>query len=208
MQPPIIKHLGITDFESTWRAMQAFTLSRNDQTPDELWFTQHPPIYTMGLNRKEVRLPSRVDIPLLNIDRGGKITYHGPGQVVIYVLIDLKRRKLNVRQLVSLIENSIIDLLAKQQISANARADAPGVYVNNNKIAALGLRLKNNCCYHGLSLNVSMDLAPFQAIDPCGYVGLEVTQTQNLGIPFNVDEAGNALLKIITEKLAQPWPKS
>ena len=208
MQPPIIKHLGITDFESTWRAMQAFTLSRNDQTPDELWFTQHPPIYTMGLNRKEVRLPSRVDIPLLNIDRGGKITYHGPGQVVIYVLIDLKRRKLNVRQLVSLIENSIIDLLAKQQISANARADAPGVYVNNKKIAALGLRLKNNCCYHGLSLNVSMDLAPFQAIDPCGYVGLEVTQTQNLGIPFNVDEAGNALLKIITEKLAQPWPKS
>ena len=204
MQPPIIKHLGITDFESTWRAMQAFTLSRNDQTPDELWFTQHPPIYTMGLNRKEMRLPSRVDIPLLNIDRGGKITYHGPGQVVIYVLIDLKRRKLNVRQLVSLIENSIIDLLAKQQISANARADAPGVYVNNKKIAALGLRLKNNCCYHGLSLNVSMDLAPFQAIDPCGYVGLEVTQTQNLGIPFNVDEAGNALLKIITEKLAQP----
>ena len=184
--------------------MQAFTLSRNDQTPDELWFTQHPPIYTMGLNRKEMRLPSRVDIPLLNIDRGGKITYHGPGQVVIYVLIDLKRRKLNVRQLVSLIENSIIDLLAKQQISANARADAPGVYVNNKKIAALGLRLKNNCCYHGLSLNVSMDLAPFQAIDPCGYVGLEVTQTQNLGIPFNVDEAGNALLKIITEKLAQP----
>ena len=204
MQPPIIKHLGITDFERTWRAMQAFTLSRNDQTPDELWFTQHPPIYTMGLNRKEMRLPSRVDIPLLNIDRGGKITYHGPGQVVIYVLIDLKRRKLNVRQLVSLIENSIIDLLAKQQISANARADAPGVYVNNKKIAALGLRLKNNCCYHGLSLNVSMDLAPFQAIDPCGYVGLEVTQTQNLGIPFNVDEAGNALLKIITEKLAKP----
>jgi lipoyl(octanoyl) transferase len=204
VQPPIIKHLGITDFESTWRAMQAFTLNRSDQTPDELWFTQHPPIYTMGLNRKEVRLPSRVDIPLLNIDRGGKITYHGLGQVVIYVLIDLKRRKLNVRQLVSLIENSIIDLLAKQQISANARADAPGVYVNNKKIAALGLRLKNNCCYHGLSLNVSMDLAPFQAIDPCGYVGLEVTQTQNLGIPFNVDEAGNALLKIITEKLAKP----
>lgn len=204
MQPPIIKHLGMTDFESTWRAMQAFTLSRNDQTPDELWFTQHPPIYTMGLNRKEVRLPSRVDIPLLNIDRGGKITYHGLGQVVIYVLIDLKRRKLNVRQLVSLIENSIIDLLAKQQISANARADAPGVYVNNKKIAALGLRLKNNCCYHGLSLNVSMDLTPFQAIDPCGYVGLEVTQTQNLGIPFNVDEAGNALLQIITEKLAKP----
>ena len=204
MQPPIIKHLGITDFESTWRAMQAFTLSRNEQTQDELWFTQHPPVYTMGLNRKEVRLPSRTDIALLNIDRGGKITYHGLGQVVIYVLIDLKRRKLNVRQLVSLIENSIVDFLAKQHVTANARADAPGVYVDHKKIASLGLRLKNNCCYHGLSLNVSMDLTPFQSIDPCGYVGLEVTQTQNLGIPLSVNEAGNALLQIITEKLAKP----
>lgn len=204
MQPPIIKHLGITDFESTWRAMQAFTSSRNEQTPDELWFTQHPPVYTMGLNRKEVRLPSRTDIALLNIDRGGKITYHGLGQVVIYVLIDLKRRKLNVRQLVSLIENSIVDLLAKQHVTANARADAPGVYVDHKKIASLGLRLKNNCCYHGLSLNVSMDLTPFQSIDTCGYVGLEVTQTQNLGIPLSVNEAGNALLQIITEKLAKP----
>lgn len=193
----------MTDFESTWRAMQAFTLGRNEQTPDELWFTQHPPIYTMGLNRKEVRLPTRTDIALLNIDRGGKITYHGLGQVVIYVLIDLKRRALNVRQLVSLIENSIIDLLAKQHVTAHARADAPGVYVDNKKIASLGLRLKNNCCYHGLSLNVSMDLTPFQAIDPCGYVGLEVTQTQNLDIPLSVDEAGNALLQIITENLAK-----
>lgn len=193
----------MTDFESTWRAMQAFTLGRNEQTPDELWYTQHPSIYTMGLNRKEVRLPTRTDIALLNIDRGGKITYHGIGQVVIYVLIDLKRRKLNVRQLVSLIENSIIELLAKQHVTAHARADAPGVYVDNKKIASLGLRLKNNCCYHGLSLNVSMDLTPFQAIDPCGYVGLEVTQTQNLDIPLSVDEAGNALLQIITENLAK-----
>lgn len=203
MQPPIIKHLGITDFESTWRAMQAFTLSRDEQTPDELWFTQHPPIYTVGLNRKEVRLPTRADIPLLNTDRGGKITYHGLGQVVIYALIDLKRRKLNVRQLVSLIENSIIELLSKHHINACARADAPGVYVDNKKIASLGLRIKNNCCYHGLSLNVSMDLTPFNAIDPCGYVGLEVTQTKSLEIPFSVDEAGNALIQIITEKLAQ-----
>jgi lipoyl(octanoyl) transferase len=201
---PIIKHLGITDFVSTWHAMQAFTLNRNDQTPDELWFTQHPAIYTMGLNRKDVRLPSRTDIPLLNIDRGGKITYHGLGQVIIYVLIDLKRRKLNVRQLVSLIENSIIAFLAEQRISASARIDAPGVYVDNKKIASLGLRLKNNCCYHGLSLNVDMDLTPFKAIDPCGYVGLEVTQTHNLGSSLNVDEAANALLQIISEKLAKP----
>jgi lipoyl(octanoyl) transferase len=201
---PIIKHLGITDFVSTWHAMQAFTLNRNDQTPDELWFTQHPAIYTMGLNRKDVRLPSRTDIPLLNIDRGGKITYHGLGQVIIYVLIDLKRRKLNVRQLVSLIENSIIAFLAEQRISASARIDAPGVYVDNKKIASLGLRLKNNCCYHGFSLNVDMDLTPFKAIDPCGYVGLEVTQTHNLGSSLNVDEAANALLQIISEKLAKP----
>jgi lipoyl(octanoyl) transferase len=201
---PIIKHLGITDFVSTWHAMQAFTLNRNDQTPDELWFTQHPAIYTMGLNRKDVRLPSRTDIPLLNIDRGGKITYHGLGQVIIYVLIDLKRRKLNVRQLVSLIENSIIAFLAEQRISASARIDAPGVYVDNKKIASLGLRLKNNCCYHGFSLNVDMDLTPFKAIDPCGYVGLEVTQTHNLGSSLNVGEAANALLQIISEKLAKP----
>lgn len=204
MPAPIIKHLGITDFVSTWHAMQAFTLNRNDQTPDELWFTQHPAIYTMGLNRKDVRLPSRTDIPLLNIDRGGKITYHGLGQVIIYVLIDLKRRKLNVRQLVSLIENSIIAFLAEQRISASARIDAPGVYVDNKKIASLGLRLKNNCCYHGFSLNVDMDLTPFKAIDPCGYVGLEVTQTHNLGSSLNVGEAANALLQIISEKLAKP----
>lgn len=204
MPAPIIKHLGITDFVSTWHAMQAFTLNRNDQTPDELWFTQHPAIYTMGLNRKDVRLPNRTDIPLLNIDRGGKITYHGLGQVIIYVLIDLKRRKLNVRQLVSLIENSIIAFLAEQRISASARIDAPGVYVDNKKIASLGLRLKNNCCYHGFSLNVDMDLTPFKAIDPCGYVGLEVTQTHNLGSSLNVGEAANALLQIISEKLAKP----
>lgn len=201
MYPVIVKSLGVTEFESTWQAMQDFTKRRQTDTPDELWLTQHPAVYTLGLNRKDVRLPSRDDIPLVLIDRGGKTTYHGLGQVIIYLLLDLKRRKLNVRQLVSIIENSIIMLLASHNIIAKARADAPGVYVNDKKIAALGLRLRNYCCYHGLSLNVAMDLTPFNGIDPCGYVGLEVTQTQNLGLQLNVDEVGNELLQIITEKL-------
>ena len=199
---PIVKHLGVTDFQVTWHAMQHFTQNRRSDTPDELWLTQHHAVYTLGLNRKGVRLPLRDDIPLIEIDRGGKITYHGLGQVVIYLLIDLKRRQLNVRQLVSIIENSIITLLANNNILTKARVDAPGVYVAEKKIAALGLRLKNNCCYHGLSLNVAMDLSPFSAIDPCGYVGLEVTQTQDLGVPLSVDEVGNTLLQIITENLA------
>ncbi|MGB4811668.1 MAG: lipoyl(octanoyl) transferase LipB [Methylophilaceae bacterium] len=201
--PIIVKKLGTTDFEVTWHAMQAFTQNRVANTPDELWLTQHQPVYTLGLNRKEVRLPLRDDIPLIRIDRGGKMTYHGIGQVVIYLLIDLKRRNINVRQLVTIIENSIITLLANNQVESNARANAPGVYVNRKKIAALGLRVKNNCCYHGLSLNVNMDLSPFKAIDPCGYVGLEVTQTQDLGIPFSVDETGNALLEIIIKELTK-----
>ena len=173
--------------------MQAFTAERNSQTPDELWVTEHPPVYTLGLNRKDVRMPSRTDIPVVNTDRGGKITYHGPGQLVIYCLIDLKRKGLNVRQLVSALENSVIQLLAEFNISAEARADAPGVYVQDRKIASVGLRLKNQSCYHGLSLNVDMDLSPFNTIDPCGYRGLEVTQAKDLGI--------NLSLSDITEKL-------
>lgn len=200
---PIVKHLGVTDFEVTWHAMQHFTQNRRSNTPDEFWLTQHPAIYTLGLNRKGVKLPLRDDIPLIEIDRGGKITYHGIGQVVIYLLVDLNRRKINVRQLVSVIESSIITLLERFNIAAIARTDAPGVYVKGKKIAALGLRLKNNCCYHGLSLNVAMDLTPFSAIDPCGYAGLEVTQMQDLGISITADEAGITLLQILSEKLAK-----
>ncbi len=200
----VVQHLGITDFETTWHAMQAFTNNREADTPDELWLTQHPSVYTLGLNRKNVRSPARNDIPVIPIDRGGKITYHGLGQIIVYFLIDLNRRKLNVRQLVSLIEDSVIQLLAQYHVKAHALTEAPGVYVNQKKIAALGLRLKNNCCYHGLSLNVDMDLTPFKAIDPCGYVGLEVTQTIDLNIPLNVKEAGDQLMQIITEKLTSP----
>ena len=187
--------------------MQAFTAERNSQTADELWVTEHPPVYTLGLNRKDVRMPSRADIPVVNTDRGGKITYHGPGQLVIYCLIDLKRKGLNVRQLVSALENAIIQLLAEFNISAEARADAPGVYVpdkkngESKKIASLGLRLKNQSCYHGLSLNVDMDLSPFNAIDPCGYQGLEVTQTQDLGIHLSCAAVAEKLVPYLRRQL-------
>ena len=201
MQDLKIKHLGRSDYQQTLAAMQRFTANRNAATPDEIWLTEHNSVYTLGINRKNVRLPQN-DIPVVLVDRGGKITYHGLGQVVVYLLIDLKRRNLNVRQLVNLIEASIIELLAKHGVQANAKNDAPGVYIEGRKIASLGLRLKNNCCYHGLSLNVDMDLAPFFAIDPCGYVGLEITQTKDLGIAKTPQQLGEALLNILQEKLA------
>ena len=205
MQNIVCRHLGRTDYQTTLAAMQAFTASRNAETPDEMWLTEHDSIYTLGLNRKNVRLPNN-DIPIILVDRGGKITYHGIGQVVIYLLLDLKRRNLNVRQLVTKIEASIIESLAQYGVTAVAKADAPGVYVNNRKIAALGLRLKNNCCYHGLSLNIDMDLMPFNAIDPCGYAGLEVTQTKNCGIAKTPQQMGDYLIQILAEKLIE-WTK-
>jgi lipoyl(octanoyl) transferase len=208
--PIITRQLGLTDYKTTLQAMQAFTVSRSSHTPDEIWLTEHAAVYTLGLNRKNVRLPenndNRHNIPVVLVDRGGKITYHGLGQVVVYLLIDLKRRNLNVRQLVNLMEACIIELLAQSNVPAFAKADAPGVYVQHDckhkKIASLGLRLKNNCCYHGLSLNVDMDLAPFHAIDPCGYVGLEVTQTKDLGIAESAQQLGEDLLRRLQEKLA------
>jgi lipoyl(octanoyl) transferase len=181
--------------------MQQFTATRTADTPDELWLTEHSPVYTLGLNRKNVNLPLRNDIPLVLTDRGGKITYHGPGQVILYVLLDLTRYGLNIRSLVNKLEDSIIALLAQHQITALAKADAPGVYVNGAKIASLGLRIKNNCCYHGLSLNVNMDLSPFSAIDPCGYRGLEVTQTQDLAIATDLNTLGEALINHLTANL-------
>ena len=190
-----LKRLGLTDYAATWQAMQAFTAERTAATPDQLWLTEHPPVYTLGLNRKDVRAPWRDDIPLVLTDRGGKITYHGPGQVVLYLLLDLKRRDLTVRQLVDRIEGAIIALLAEHDIAAEGRPDAPGVYVHGAKIASLGLRLKNGCCYHGLSLNVDMDLAPFQAIDPCGYRGLQVTQLRDLGIKLDMESCAAALVE-------------
>ena len=201
----ITRYLGLTDYQATLLAMQTFTARRTDITPDEIWLTEHNSVYTLGLNRKNVRLPESKtnghDTPVILVDRGGKITYHGLGQIIIYVLIDLKRRNMNVRQLVNIIEASIIELLSEFGVIANAKQDAPGVYVAEKKIASLGLRLKNNCCYHGLSLNADMNLAPFKAIDPCGYVGLEVTQTKDLGITLSNDVLGKKLLSILSENL-------
>ena len=199
-QPLVIRHLGLTAFESTCEAMQKFNANRRADTPDELWLTEHPPVYSLGLNRRQVRLPQRDDIPTVLTDRGGKITYHGPGQIVVYVLADLQRRHLNIRTLVSLLENTVIELLAEHDVDAAAKKDAPGVYVQLNdgqeaKIASLGLRVKNNCCYHGLSLNVDMDLSPFAAIDPCGYAGLKITQTKDLGIAADIQTLSEQLLQ-------------
>ena len=200
-QPFLIRQLGLTDFETTWHAMQKFTAERTETTPDELWLTEHPAVYTLGLNRKNVRLPIRDDIPMVHTDRGGKITYHGPGQLIIYVLFDLNRNNLNIRRLVSLLENAVIELLDNSGKKAVAKSDAPGVYVEEAKIASLGLRIKNNCCYHGLSLNINMDLSPFEAIDPCGYAGLKVTQTKDLGINANFEVIRELLLNILMKNL-------
>lgn len=199
--PIHIRRLGVTDFESTWHAMQQFTATRNTETPDEIWLTEHFPVYTLGLNRKEVRLPNLPHIPLVMTDRGGKITYHGPGQLIVYVLLDMQRYQLNVRKLVTLLEQAVVELLAKEGIEAVAKLDAPGVYVADAKIASLGLRIKNNCCYHGLSLNINMDLSPLQHIDPCGYVGLSVTQTYDLKSKLNIENAGEFLAKKLTQQL-------
>ena len=198
----VLKRLGPTDYEPTWQAMQAFTAQRTHDAPDELWLTEHPPVYTLGLNRKDVRMPWRDDIPLVRTDRGGKITYHGPGQIVIYLLLDLKRQGLTVRQLVDRMEGAIISLLADYGVQAEGRPDAPGVYVNGSKVASLGLRLKNGCCYHGLSLNVDMDLSPFNAIDPCGYRGLQVTQTRDLGITVDYDTLANRLIALLQKQMS------
>ncbi len=163
--------------------MQAFTAQRHAGTPDEIWVLQHPPVYTLGIAGKAEHLPRAANgIPVVKIDRGGQITYHGPGQVVIYLLLDMRRRAITVRPLVRMMEQAVIDLLAEYGTAAQGRIAAPGVYVGEAKIAALGLRISKGCCYHGLALNVDMDLTPFHAINPCGYPGLEVTQMRDLGI--------------------------
>lgn len=176
---PVIRHLGEVDYQKTWQAMQDFTNVRAKDTADELWFLQHPPVYTLGKNGKPEHVLNAQSIPVVNSDRGGQVTYHGPGQIVVYTMLDLSRLKIGVRELVTHMEQSIIDLLADNGVESNARRDAPGVYVNNAKIAALGLRVRKGCSFHGLALNVDMDLEPFNRINPCGYEGLEVTQLKN-----------------------------
>ena len=196
-----IRRLGRVDYEPTWHAMQEFTAARTPETPDELWVVEHPPVFTLGQAGKPEHLLRDVGIPIVKIDRGGQVTYHGPGQVVIYLLLDLQRLKIKVRELVTAIEQALIDFLAEQGATAGRRTGAPGVYVGDAKVAALGLRIKNGCSYHGLSLNVDMDLSPFAAINPCGYAGLKVTQTRDLGIPLNLTEAGELLCRHLRQQL-------
>ena len=201
MSQVIIKYLGCLDYEPTWHAMQDFTSSRNETTPDELWVLEHPPVFTLGQAGKREHLLQSTDIPVISIDRGGQITYHGPGQVVIYVLIDLKRRGYGVKELVQRMEQAVIDLLEAAGIQAERQTGAPGVYVAGAKIAALGLRIKQGRSYHGLALNVDMDLSPFSLINPCGYPGMAVTQTRDLGMTDTANLLGEALAKRLAEKI-------
>ena len=200
--PIAIKHLGVADYETTWRAMQEFTAQRSEETQDEIWLLQHPPVYTQGLAGKPEHLLVTSSIPVVKTDRGGQITYHGPGQIVAYVLVDLKRKGIGVKELVKRIEQSIIDVLLSYEIRAERKLGAPGVYVDGAKIAALGLRVKNGCSYHGLALNVAMDLAPYQAINPCGYAGMAVTDMASLGVRASMDDAMNALSKHLITQLS------
>ncbi|MDG6773505.1 lipoyl(octanoyl) transferase LipB [Thiomicrorhabdus sp. ZW0627] len=200
-----IKHLGLQPYETTWQAMQDFTDNRDASTRDALWIVEHPPVFTQGLNGKaEHLLNLSKEIPLVQTDRGGQVTYHGPGQLIVYVLVDLKRAKLGVRALVTLIEESIIELLAGFGIESKARADAPGVYVNNDKIASLGLKIRQQKSYHGLALNVNMDLSPFLMINPCGLQGMQMAQLCDF-LPEqacpNIDELGTQLTHILQTKL-------
>lgn len=203
---PVIRHLGRVDYEQTWRAMQAFTESRTADTPDELWVLEHPPVYTVGVAGRAEHLPQHASaIPVVRIDRGGQITYHGPGQAVVYTLIDLARRGIKVREMVTIIEQSVIAVLAAHGIESISKAGAPGIYIpalGGAKIAALGLKVRKGCCFHGVSLNVDLDLAPFLDIDPCGYPGLAVTRTADVGIAATTAELGDALARQISARIS------
>lgn len=196
-----IKNLGLQNYESIWRDMQQFTQNRSPETPDEIWVVEHFPVYTLGLNGKREHLLDTGSIPVINSDRGGQVTYHGPGQLVIYTLLDIKRLNLGVRQLVTILEQAMISALAQQGISAVSRAAAPGVYVNDKKIGSIGLRIKKNCSYHGLSLNNDMDLRPFDHINTCGYSELKVTQLSELGITVSSNQLASSVIQAITSAL-------
>ncbi|MBF0219784.1 MAG: lipoyl(octanoyl) transferase LipB [Gammaproteobacteria bacterium] len=189
-----IRQLGIADYLPVYHAMRDFTAQRQPDQPDELWLLQHPSTFTRGLNSRSENLLNPGSIPVVAVDRGGDVTYHGPGQWVLYLLVDLRRRHLGIRDFVTLMETGVLNLLASEKIPAHARPEAPGVYVANRKIASLGLRVRRQGCYHGLSLNVAMDLTPYQRINPCGYAGLKVTDMQQEGSQLSFAQIGEALL--------------
>jgi lipoyl(octanoyl) transferase len=201
----ILRQLGRVDYAPTWRAMQAVTDARDEHTPDELWFLEHEPVFTQGLNGKPEHLLAPGEIPVVGIDRGGQVTYHGPGQLVMYALVDLRRRRIGVRELVVALENAVIRLAAGHGVAASGRREAPGVYVAGRKLASIGLRVRRGCSYHGLALNVDMDLEPFGRINPCGMAGLAMTQLVAEGARMDVAAAAKALAPLAVEELGIEW---
>jgi lipoyl(octanoyl) transferase len=197
----VVRRLGLRDYMPTWQAMRRFTDARGPDTPDELWLLEHPPIFTLGQAGRVEHLIAPGDIPVIQVDRGGQVTYHGPGQLVAYLLLDLRRSGVGVKRLVHLLEQAVVDLLAGYGIAAAPRADAPGVYVEGAKIASLGLRVRRGCSYHGLALNVGLDLEPFSRIDPCGHPGLAVARLADLGGPTNVEGVGTDIAAHIARLL-------
>jgi lipoyl(octanoyl) transferase len=197
----IIRWLPKQEYHSCWLAMREFTDHRTESTPDEIWLCEHEPVFTQGQNGKPEHILAAGDIPIVQTDRGGQVTYHGPGQLMVYTLIDLRRKKFNVRQLVSLIEQSVIDFLASLGITAAAKADAPGVYIDGKKICSIGLRIRRGCSYHGIAFNVALDLSPFQRINPCGFKDLEMTQLSALSPIKEVKEAGDKLSGYLVKNL-------
>jgi len=196
-----IRYLGFQDYLTCWQAMRDFTDQRQDDTPDEIWLLEHPAVFTQGQNGKPEHLLNPGNIPVVPIDRGGQITYHGPGQLIAYTLINLKRRKLNIREFVTLLEKSVVALLNDYQIPAIAKCEAPGVYVNHEKICSIGLRVRRGCSYHGLALNVNMDLTPFSQINPCGFRELKMTQIANLAKADNMVDTGTKLSQLLIHHL-------
>ncbi|MFJ3290724.1 lipoyl(octanoyl) transferase LipB [Enterobacter asburiae] len=200
----LVRHLGLQPYEPVSQAMHDFTDSRDDSTPDEIWLVEHLPVFTQGQAGKAEHLLMTGDIPVIQSDRGGQVTYHGPGQQVMYVLLNLKRRKLGVRELVTLLEQTVVNTLAEYGIDAHPRADAPGVYVGEMKICSLGLRIRKGCSFHGLALNINMDLAPFQRINPCGYAGMEMAQVRHWVETATPETIRPVLLKNVLALLNNP----
>lgn len=204
----IVRQLGRQPYLPIWQAMQDFTDSRNDSTNDELWLVEHEPVFTQGQAGKEEHLLAPGDIPVVKVDRGGQVTYHGPGQQMLYVLLNLKRNKLGVRDLVTALEQCVVQSLQAYGIEAYPKADAPGVYVDGKKICSIGLRIRKGCSFHGLALNVNMDLSPFMRINPCGYAGLEMVNCTQLQGPNNLAEAGNKIIESLCELIGLNKPDS
>jgi lipoyl(octanoyl) transferase len=203
---PVIKYLGRCDYQTTWQQMQAFTDTRNSHTMDEIWLLEHPPVFTQGLAGKPEHILNAGDIPVVQTDRGGQVTYHGPGQIVAYVLLDLRRLNIGIRQLVCTLEKCIIAVLAEYGVTAANRADAPGVYVNGAKICSIGLRVRKGCSYHGIALNVDMDLEPFSRINPCGFRDLSMIQLRDFAHPINMAEVQHKISTHLQKNFSYNYP--